>query len=169
MVTNNKNFEAKMSLHKGLTEDFEWWERTLPNAKKMITLNKFKKEIFSDASLSGWGAYSDGETTRGLWNQNETDLHINQLELTAAFFALKCFASDLRNCEILLRLDNTTAIAYVNNKGGTHVVELNEIARNMWKWCEQRNIVIHAGYIPSKENTDADRESRVKNIDRNRS
>ena len=64
-----------------------------------------------------------------------------------------------------MRLDNTTAIAYVNNKGGTHVAELNEIARNMWKWCEQRNIVIYAWYIPSKENTDADRESRVNNID----
>ena len=83
----------------------------------------------------------------------------------AAFFALKSFASSLEHCEILLRLDNSTAISYVNKMGGTHVRGLNEIARKIWEWCAQKNILLYASYIPSKENIEADRESRVTNID----
>jgi len=43
---------------------------------------------------------------------------INYLELLSAFFALKCFAENLRDCDVLLRIDNTTAIAYINKMGG---------------------------------------------------
>ncbi|CAH2104176.1 unnamed protein product [Euphydryas editha] len=38
--------------------------------------------------------------------------------MRAAFFGLQIFAKYLRDCEILLRIDNTTAIAYINKMGG---------------------------------------------------
>lgn len=71
-------------------------------------------EIYSDSSLSGWGCYCNDINTFGFWNEEEKKRHINYLELLAAFFALKCFASNLSQSEVLLRLDNTTAISYVN-------------------------------------------------------
>lgn len=40
------------------------------------------------------------------------------LELLAAWFGLKCFAKELRDCDVLLRIDNTMAIAYIIKKGG---------------------------------------------------
>lgn len=92
-------------------------------------------------------------------------MHINYLELLAAFFALKCFASELRNCEVLLRLDNTTAIAYVNRAGGVQFPHLSELSRKIWQWCEGRKIWLRASYIPSNENTEADRASRNLNVD----
>ncbi|XP_046602576.1 uncharacterized protein LOC124296587 [Neodiprion lecontei] len=79
--------------------------------------------------------------------------------------ALKCFASELYDCEILLRIDNTTAIAYVNRMGGVQYAALHGIAKEIWQWCECRKIWIFASYIASKENVEADRESRIKNID----
>lgn len=87
-------------------------------------------------------------------------LHINSLELLAIFFGLKCFASHLLNCEILLRVDNMTAISYVNRMGGVQFPDLTATARSIWQWCEHRNIWIFASYIKSSENAEADKESR---------
>ena len=49
---------------------------------------------------------------------------INILQLKAAFFALKSFLKDKINQVICLKLDNTTAVAYLNNMGGTYCPQL---------------------------------------------
>jgi len=36
---------------------------------------------------------------------------------------------------ILLRIDNTTAVAYVNNMGGTASKQLVILTRDQWVWC----------------------------------
>lgn len=79
--------------------------------------------------------------------------------------ALKCFAEDSSNCEILLRIDNTTAIAYVNKMGGVQYLGLDKVAKDIWRWCEERNIWLFASYIRSKDNVEADQGSRIQNID----
>lgn len=79
----------------------------------------------------------------------------------AAFFALKCFAS----CEILLRIDNTTAISYINRMGSVQFPMLSNLAKHIWQWCEARELWIFASYIKSKDNTEADFESRSSNQD----
>lgn len=56
-------------------------------------------------------------------------MHINYLELKAAFFGLECFAKNLSHCDILIRIDNTTAIAYINNMGGIQFPNLSKIAK----------------------------------------
>lgn len=78
----------------------------------------------------------------------------------AAFYGLKIFASRFYNCNILLRIDNTTAIAYINKMGGIQFTHLNKVARDIWQWCEKRSIFVFASYIQSGENTVADFESR---------
>ena len=76
-------------------------------------------EIYSDASLSGWGAFCDGVRTGGPWTKADKGKHINELEVMAAFFALKLFASLSRKIAIRIFIDNTTAICYINKGGGT--------------------------------------------------
>ncbi|CAB0043962.1 unnamed protein product, partial [Trichogramma brassicae] len=44
--------------------------------------------------------------------------------------------------------------------GGTQFKHLNQIAREIWQWCEARNIIIIASYISSRNNVAADEESR---------
>ncbi|KAJ8914059.1 hypothetical protein NQ315_017580 [Exocentrus adspersus] len=122
-------------------------------------------EIFSDASLSGWGAACNNQTTHGLWNQEERKGHINKLELTAVWLTLCSLANKANNCEILLRIDNTTAVSYVNKIGGIKYPELNQLARNIWQWAERRNIWLYASYISSADNVVADKELRVNNLD----
>ena len=64
-------------------------------------------------------------------------LDINILELEAAFFALKSFGDKITGAHVQLHLDNTTAVAYVNNMGGSKSLELNCLAINMWDWSIQ--------------------------------
>lgn len=96
----------------------------------------------------------------GFWNKDEQNYHINSLELLAAFFGLKCFAKSIQNCEILLRIDNTTAIAYINKFGGTRFEELNRLSKDIWEWCESKQIFIFASFISFENNNEADFESR---------
>ena len=83
-------------------------------------MGKADLAIESDTSLTGWGASSQGSHAKGLWSAEEKNFHINCLEL------LVC---SLSNSEILpkipyqlarlLKMDNRTAVAYVNIMGGT--------------------------------------------------
>ena len=60
-------------------------------------------------------------------------------ELLAAFLALKSFASNqLQKKLILLRIDNISAVTYINQKGGTHSTQLFNLALEIWKWCLQK-------------------------------
>ena len=87
-------------------------------------------------------------------------MHINCLELLAATLATKTFAKSKTAISILLRIDNTTAVAYINNLGGTASKELVMLTRDLWMWCLERNIHITAVHLPGVLNTIADTESR---------
>ena len=63
-------------------------------------------ELSCGCKLLGWGGLGKSR-------------HIYFLELVAATLALKTFIKDKRGVLVLLRLDNTTAVAYIRNHGGT--------------------------------------------------
>ncbi|XP_057327244.1 uncharacterized protein LOC130668794 [Microplitis mediator] len=162
---NNNNFEARMVLPVSISQDLEWWQQQLPSASRKIRSGNYVREIFSDVSPTGWGAFCEGNRAHGLWKREEQSLHINTLEIMVAGIALRCFASDLIDCEILLRVDNSTAKAYINKLGGTRFSHLHNLAKDIWRWCEERQIWVHAAYIPSRDNSEADHESRITNVD----
>lgn len=156
----NNNFKARITVSNVVQSDLEWWAEKIKHSCNPIRELKFRSEIFTDASLTGWGAFCKGEKTYGLWTADERKLHINALELKAAHLGLKCFAKQDHGREILLRMDNTVAIAYVNRMGGIQYPHLTQLAREIWTWCEKRDLWIYASYIPSKENKEADEGSR---------
>lgn len=108
-----------------VNDDLNWWLNKIPSVKNPVRLYNFKAEIFSDASLTGWGAHCNQVSVHGFWSVQERKSPINHLELIAAFLAIKCFAREYKDCEILVRIDNTTAIAYINRMGGVQYPELN--------------------------------------------
>ncbi|CAD6241374.1 GSCOCG00002700001-RA-CDS, partial [Cotesia congregata] len=73
--------------------------------------------IYTDASLTDWGAFCNDERVHGWWTQDDQKCQINQLELKAALLGLKCFAKNCFEVDILLHIDNTTAIACINKMG----------------------------------------------------
>lgn len=63
-----------------------------------------------------------------------------------------------RNCDILLRIDNTTAISYINRIGVVQYPHLNQVAKMIWSWCEDGQIFVFAPFIRSALNVEADSE-----------
>lgn len=96
-----------------------------------IRIVDFKIEILNDSSSFTWGAHCAKGKTRGYWNSSEKQLYINELELNATYFGMLCLAKDLRNCEILLYIDNTAAISYINRMGLIQFSHLTRIARDI--------------------------------------
>lgn len=139
---SNGNYEERMVLTKPIHIELIWWLNNSKNTQKSLRPRNFILDIFSDASLSGWGAACNESRAHGFWNQEERNMPINILELKAAFFALKCFANDLYDCDVLLRIDNTVAISHINRMGGIKFENLNRVARDIWSWCENRKIWI---------------------------
>ena len=71
------------------------------------------------------------------------------------------FAKHRTDLTVLLRIDNTTAVSYINRLGGPVSPTATEITKELWLWCLQRNIALKAQYLPGVDNTQADMESRV--------
>ena len=64
---------------------------------------------------------------------------------------------------VLLMLDNTTAVAYVNNLGGSVSALAMKLARELhvWMWCLECQIHLTAQHLPGKDNVSrADTVSR---------
>ena len=117
--------------------------------------------ITSDASKMGWGATHGNFSTNGRWSKQESALHINVLELKATFLAVQAFLKNQSNLAVKLHLDNTTAVTYINNQGGTRSTSLTSLTLQLWKWCLQHNILITAEHLPGVPNVRADRKSRT--------
>lgn len=159
------DYDADMAITESVKQNLEWWREKILVTKNPIRKLTYSLTIFSDASLSGWGAFCNGEVIYGHWSPEESSLHINHLELLAAFHGLKSFANHYKSGEILLKIDNSTAIAYINKMGGIRFPGLSKLAADIWSWCEERRLWVFATYIPSRDNTEADMASRVEKID----
>lgn len=165
LESSGGNYEQSMCLSENVTSDLDWWIERIPKTCNPIRQFKFSIEIFSDASLSGWGISCINGKSHGWWNEKDKNQHINYLELKAAFYALKCYAANLESREILLRIDNTTAISYINKMGSVKFPNLTALCKKIRQWCEARDLWIFASYVSSKENVDADSESRSISLD----
>ena len=80
------NFESDMTLSETAKDDIVWWIHHAQTSKRKINHGKVTRELRTNASTHGWGAFSEGVSTGGRWSPQEAQLHINALELLAVFF-----------------------------------------------------------------------------------
>lgn len=163
-IKNGKSYNHDIRLTDQIRSDLEWWLRELIHTVP-ISKRNYNLTIFSDASTRGWGGFCNNIKIHGFWTKSELKNHINWLEMMAAFNSLRSFTKDMTNLNILLRLDNITAISLINKMGSVKYTKLNSLTRQIWLYCERKRIFIFASYITSKNNVEADAESRFKNID----
>lgn len=160
LIKSNYNYNSKITISNIIKKDVSWWVKTIPTASKSFDSLNYNVTIFTDASDLGWGATDGTNEIFGVWSKDEINLHINYKELLAVKLALLNLCDKLHSCAILLRIDNTTALSYINKMGGVRYKKYNILARSIWKWAESRKIWLTASYIPSDLNVDADRLSR---------
>ena len=119
--------------------------------------------LYTDASHYGWGAHLELTTLsfHGRWTENQSQLHINMLEMMAIRLALKQAKTFIHHSCIMISTDNTTVVSYINKQGGTHSPNLCVEVWKILNWCLEQDIVIRVRHIPGKFNILADRLSRL--------
>ena len=162
---NGGNYDAIMNVPNSMCLTMKWWIQNL--AKSSVRINKGNPQLIieTDASLTGWGAACQEEHTGGAFTDEDMGeyLSINLLELKAIQFGILAFQEKILPLDhILIKTDNTTAIAYIRNMGGKKG-GCNQVAREIWQWCMVHNIWLSVTHIPGIENVMADYESRKVN------
>ena len=84
----------------------------------------------NDASLAGWGASMARTKTGGLFTSKESQLHINILELKAAFFRLKALRNNFHKIHIV----NTSAVAAINKMGSRRLIDMDQVVHLIWNF-----------------------------------
>ena len=120
LVMSDQNYDAPCQISPKSTE-LHWWVDHLTkwNGKSLVKWQGLDIVIESDASLTGWGAMSNGVNTEGPWNAQESCWHINCLEIQTASLAVQTFMKRQSRVSVLLLLDNMTTASYINHLGGT--------------------------------------------------
>ena len=121
-------------------------------------------ELWSDASDVGWGVLLDEQFASGLWAPEDVERSINARELLAIESALKWFAPLLAGSSVAVFADNSTAVSYLRNQGGTRSSFLNSIAQRILRWAEDLSVVISPQFIMGKHIVLADALSRPNQI-----
>ena len=95
--------------------------------------------IFTDASMQGWGAHMGDSQISGTWTRTDRKLHINCLELKAVVSALKHWAPMLQGHQVMIAMDNSTVVSYINKQGGAHSPTLLHLTVELLLWLEAQH------------------------------
>jgi integrase len=101
---------------------------------------------------------------QGLWTETEKELHINVLELVAAWRVLEAFVQHIENSHVMIASDNTTTVAYIRKQGGTRSQTLLEVTQEFYTWLEIHQITVGCRHIAGRLNVLADSLSRAGEI-----
>ena len=74
----------------------------------------------------------DSGSTGGLFSDEETQNHINVLELKAILFGLKSLARHKRLAHIKILCENSTAVACINKFGTNHSGKYDTLSKQIW-------------------------------------
>ena len=131
-----------------------------------IDHGKISHTLYSDVSTQGWNACLKDTTTGSRCSSTEETHQINYLELKAILLGLQSLCKEGTHDYSRVMTDNTTAVAYLPNMGGSHSTPpppppCNDIARQIWEWCIPRNIWLSISHIPGEISVIADQASGV--------
>ena len=121
-----------MSIFGKARDKISWWVENIPSASSAINHGSPEFSIKSDVSLDGWGATLNSSVTGGR-TQDESEFHINYLELLACFLALKAFFRDHTNIHVQIKSDSATAVSYISHMGGIVAEELLQCPLMIWQ------------------------------------
>ena len=152
LALRTTKFNVKLNLTEGAKMDLSWWISLSQNSMMVSPLLPHTPDmtIESDTPNTGWRARQGEVQTGGMWSKKGSLNHIYYLELLTAFLALQCFTKQKSNITVQLRMDNLTAMTYINRMGGTHSQVLCSLAISVWDWSLQQNIYLAAEYLPGK-------------------
>ena len=84
--------------------------------------------------------------------------------LKTVSLALQSFKDQCQNQTVLVAMDNSTVVAYINQQGGTHSAEMCAVLWKIMTWCQHYQITWKARHIPGCLNEMADLLSRSNQV-----
>ena len=102
------------------------------------------------------GVHTWGKKVLPGFGLKTSELSINARELLAVERALLFFAPQIVDCTVTIFADNSTAIAYLRNQGGTRSQLLNSISQRILRWAESLPVVLTPQFIMGRHNVMAD-------------
>ena len=114
LKASKRNFHKTMVLDEKRKSDILWWRDNIMSKHSSVLDGNSTTHIDTDASAYGRGASCNSERCGGQFNITERELHINILDLKAAFFGMKSFYKEASNQHSLIYIDNTSAISAIN-------------------------------------------------------
>ncbi len=117
--------------------------------------------VFTDASATGWGATYNGHAVSGVWTGPQLRWHINCLKLLAVRLALSRLRGRLQRKDVLVHMDNTVTVAYINRQGGLRSHCMSQLARHILLWSQKHLRSLHSIHIPGEFNRAADELSQA--------
>ena len=138
-----ESLEKVIPIPRSLHPHLQWWlkEDNILTGQPLHPI-KHALQIFTGASIEGWGAHLDEHTARGTWSLPGSKLHINYLELKAVFLALKEFQDLCSNKIVLVATDNTTVVSYINKEGGMRSGPLCTLLWRILTWCTRKQVTL---------------------------
>lgn len=123
------------------------------------------KVVFSDASSTGCAAYIQSSSLLFHRNLSATELLISSTwrELATVKYSLEAFDSNLGGHRVRWNTDNQNVVRIV--RVGSMIEELQELALDIFLFAFGHNIRLDLTWIPRDQNSEADRFSKVVNID----
>ena len=118
--------------------------------------------LFTDASVSGWGAHleSKGLLFHGVWTNDQSQLHINVLEMMAISMALERAHHVIHNFTVNVT-DNASVVSYIIKQRGTFPNLVYGSLEPSVVVSSIRGITLKVRHIPGIFNILADRLSRM--------
>ena len=115
-----QSYETRLTLPPETLSELWWWIENIRNwnGRAIITPSPDIVIETDTSSTIGWGAVWKDHKIGGAWSSEEKLSHINVLELKGALFAVRAFAMDKRDIHIHLKMDNVSAVTYIQKMGG---------------------------------------------------
>ena len=132
-------FDCPMIISHQARRDIHWWINNIDKSYSDISKNNSRFVMTTDACQTGLGAVCPWARTSWLFSEDETDFHINVLELKAIYFGSNSLCGDLRDTHIKVLSDNTTAVQCVLNMGSCFSVECDSVTKAIWEWVIDTN------------------------------
>ena len=122
--------------------------------------------LFTDASVSGWGAYlePEGLLFHGVWTNDQSQLHINVLEMMAISMALERAHRVIYNTTVMIATYNASVVSYIIKLGGRGDSFPNLVCGGLGPpivVSSKGGITLKVRHIPGRFNILADSLSRM--------
>ena len=163
LETKFSKFREKNSYHK-----------SFKNASKLVVKQKqsVKRKVNSSKTGPGhcdnrciknrvWRSHALQSSPRRMVRETKKLAH-KSFRDGGSVLTVKHFLRSLQGQTVLIRIDNTTVVQYVNKQGGTKSPQLCYKTWDLWNLAIEHNILLKAAHVAGKVNILADKLSRYK-------